>query len=57
MLLTEGAHPDVCRNDGATPLWIAAQMGHDHIVRMLLQHGARVDSVRCVSISNAFLWF
>lgn len=51
MLLTEGAHPDVCRNDGATPLWIAAQMGHDHIVRMLLQHGARVDSVRCVSIS------
>lgn len=32
MLLTEGANPDACRNDGATPLWIASQMGHDHIV-------------------------
>lgn len=46
-LLAEGCDPNVCRIDGASPLWIAAQMGHDHIVRVLLKNGARVDAVRC----------
>lgn len=32
--------------DGATPLWISAQMGHDTCVRLLLQHGAGVDLAR-----------
>lgn len=49
MLLAEGADPNACRIDGASPLWIAAQMGHDHICRLLLKNGARVDAVRCVS--------
>lgn len=49
MLLSEGADPNTCRIDGASPVWIAAQMGHDHIVRLLLKNGARVDAVRCVS--------
>ena len=48
-LLAEGGDPNICRIDGASPLWIAAQMGHDHIVRVLLKSGARVDAVRCVS--------
>lgn len=46
MLLAAGANADVPRNDGATPLWIASQMGHDHIVKVLLQNGAYVDAVR-----------
>ena len=46
MLLAAGANADVPRNDGATPLWIASQMGHDHIVKLLLQNGANVDAVR-----------
>lgn len=29
----------------------AAQMGHDHIVRILLKNGAHVDAVRCVSFT------
>lgn len=48
-LLSEGGDPNICRIDGASPLWIASQMGHDHIVRVLLKNGARVDAVRCVS--------
>lgn len=46
MLLAAGANADVPRNDGATPLWIASQMGNDHIVKVLLQNGAFVDAVR-----------
>lgn len=46
MLLAAGANADVRRNDGATPLWIASQMGNDHIVKVLLQNGAYVDTVR-----------
>jgi ankyrin repeat protein len=28
--------------DGASPLWIAAQMGYEDIVRLLLKAGAKV---------------
>ena len=44
--MAQGAEPDSRRTDGATPLWIAAQMGHDHIVAQLLKSGARVDAAR-----------
>lgn len=56
MLLTHGADPNVCRVDGASALWIAAQMGHDHIVRILLKNGARVDAVRCVRKFIIWSW-
>ena len=32
--------------DHATPMWIAAQMGHVGIIRELLDAGAYVDTVR-----------
>jgi ankyrin repeat protein len=51
-LLAQGAIPDSRRTDGATPLWIAAQMGHDHVVKQLLKAGASVDAIRHVS----FMW-
>lgn len=56
-LLAEGGDANVCRIDGASPLWIASQMGHDHIVRVLLKNGARVDAVRCVSSTKQVLVF
>jgi len=40
----------VTLQDNATPLWIAAQMGHLNIVRDLLNNGAKTDTVREVSI-------
>jgi ankyrin repeat protein len=46
MLLAAGANVDEARFDGCTPLWIASQMGHDHIVKILLQKGAFVDAIR-----------
>ena len=54
MLLAAGANADLARNDGATALWIASQMGHDHVVKVLLQKGANVDAVRCVSLFHIF---
>lgn len=54
MLLTAGAFADSQRKDGATPLWIAAQMGHDHICKVLLQNGAYVDAVRCDGATPLF---
>ena len=33
---------DTQRRDGASPLWIAAQMGHEDCVRLLLRAGAKV---------------
>lgn len=47
-LLAQDAVADSKRTDGATPLWIAAQMGHDHIVAQLLKVGAFVDAARHV---------
>lgn len=47
-LLAQDAIADSKRTDGATPLWIAAQMGHDHIVAQLLKAGAFVDAARHV---------
>lgn len=49
VLLEHGAKTDAARTDGATPLWIGAQMGHDHVVRRLLKAGAKVDATRHVS--------
>jgi ankyrin repeat protein len=43
------------RTDGASPLFIAAQMGHAECVKLLLQHGAEVDQrrlVRCPSVMS-----
>lgn len=56
-MLAQGAEADSRRTDGATPLWIAAQMGHDHVVSQLLKAGARVDSARHVSWNFSVLFF
>lgn len=34
--------------DGTTPLWIAAQMGHSEVVKVLLLRGADRDAARNV---------
>lgn len=53
-LLAQGAEADARRTDGATSLWIASQMGHDHIVAQLLKAGCSVDAARHVSIESLF---
>lgn len=45
-LLRAGAAAGALRGDGASPLWIAAQCGHDHVARALLRAGAPVDAAR-----------
>lgn len=53
-MLAQGAEPDTRRTDGATPLWIASQMGHDHIVSQLLKAGAKVDASRYVRTRRTY---
>jgi len=43
MLLGEGANTEKARNQGATPLFMACQQGHDEVVRMLLGEGANEE--------------
>lgn len=40
---------NIQRLDGATPLWMASQMGFDHVVRLLLRAGANPDISRNVN--------
>ena len=40
--------------DGATPLWIACQMGHPLVVKELLENSADVDTAREVGYQNVF---
>jgi len=35
--------------DGTAPLWIASQMGHSEVVRVMLLRGAERDAARDVS--------
>lgn len=38
--------------DGTAPLWIASQMGHSEVVRVMLLRGAERDAARNVSLSE-----
>lgn len=38
-----------CLKDGTAPLWIASQMGHSEVVRVMLLRGADRDATRNVS--------
>lgn len=39
--------------DGTAPLWIASQMGHSEVVRVMLLRGADRDAARNVSRQHA----
>lgn len=39
--------------DGTAPLWIASQMGHSEVVRVMLLRGAERDAARNVSLSES----
>lgn len=39
----------LCLQDGTAPLWIASQMGHSEVVRVMLLRGAERDAARDVS--------
>ena len=39
--------------DGTAPLWIASQMGHSDVVRVMLLRGADRDAARNVSWSDS----
>lgn len=38
--------------DGTAPLWIASQMGHSEVVRVMLLRGAERDATRKVSVQK-----
>ena len=44
MLLEAGANTDAARNDGFTPMMIAAQKGHVEVIKMLLADGDNKDA-------------
>ena len=44
LLLEKGAHVDSKDTVGRTPLWLAAQNGHEAVVKLLVEKGAHVDS-------------
>lgn len=45
------------QQDGTAPLWIASQMGHSEVVRVMLLRGAERDAARNVSLSHSCgLW-
>lgn len=52
-LTTFRTHPTPPRvlspQDGTAPLWIASQMGHSEVVRVMLLRGAERDAARHVS--------
>ena len=52
-LITFRIHPAPPRvlspQDGTAPLWIASQMGHSEVVRVMLLRGAERDAARHVS--------
>jgi ankyrin repeat protein len=55
LLLAGGADAGAPKGNGATPLCIAAEFGHDDIIRQLLSAGARVDGfVRL--LDGAVMW-
>ena len=45
-LVCDGNTDEILFQDGASPLWIACQMGHLAIVQEMLQVGAEVDTPR-----------
>eukprot|EP00090_Calanus_glacialis_P016207 TRINITY_DN25430_c0_g1_i1.p1 TRINITY_DN25430_c0_g1~~TRINITY_DN25430_c0_g1_i1.p1 ORF type:complete len:422 (-),score=115.12 TRINITY_DN25430_c0_g1_i1:289-1554(-) len=54
LLAIPGMHVNQQRRDGATPLWIAAQMGHEDCVRLMLRGGADVDLARADGATPLF---
>ncbi|ORX92853.1 ankyrin, partial [Basidiobolus meristosporus CBS 931.73] len=47
-----GANVDATDSNGATPLMYAARDGHENIVQLLLEYGAKVDTVDCNAWSS-----
>ncbi|XP_052678162.1 ankyrin repeat and KH domain-containing protein mask-like [Crassostrea angulata] len=43
LLLSNGADINLCREDGASPLYIACLKGHDRTVKLLLSNGADIN--------------
>lgn len=43
LLLSNGADIDLCKENGASPLYIACQEGHDSTVQILLSNGADIN--------------
>ena len=39
-----GANPELCDIDGLTPLMIGAEKGHKHVVNILVENGAKLDT-------------
>ena len=49
-LADQGADVDICRNDGHTPLHVAAQVGHVQTIRTLLEKGVDINKTVSVGV-------
>ncbi len=49
LLIDAGADINLANSSGNTPLSVAARNGHAHIVKMLLEAGALVNTIDAVS--------
>ena len=54
LLVTHGARVDVKKEDGATPLQLAAAMGYPDVVRLLIDSGADVNATDAYGHSPLF---
>jgi len=56
MLLDNHANPNLAlKEDGSTPLMVAAQDGHDAVCRTLISHGAKVNALRKDGVTALYL--
>ena len=53
--ISAGMTADLAKNDGATPLFVACQLGHVDIARMLIEKGADGGQARNDGVSPLFM--
>ena len=54
-LIELGAHVNKARDDGGTPLFIAAEVGHEAVVRALMELGVHINKARDIGVMPLYI--